>query len=131
MAQSFPSGDASLKVKESTTILDEASVAASATTLLADCDALDLSRDAETLTTTIEATFNALAALGIKVHVRTSTDGVNFDTEDWDSWTPDFAAGATIRQTKSYDAAPYAIKILIENLDAGQAVTGVKAITVS
>ncbi len=115
-------------IKTATTILDEASIVAGATTALVDCDAIDLSDGLGKLTLTIEATYNLAATQGIKIHVRTSYDGTNFDTEDWDSWNPSFTAGATIRQTKHYDASPYAIKFLVENLDGARAVTGVKVI---
>jgi len=117
-------------VKEATTILDEASIAAAATTVLADCDAIDLRNGLGKLTLTIEATYNPAAALGIKVHLRTSYDNAHYDTEDWDSWSANFAAGASIRQTKHYDTSPMYLKVLIENLDGAQPVTDVKVISV-
>ena len=52
-----------------------------------------------------------------------SIPGADYDTEDWDSWNPAFAAGTAIRQTKHYDVSPAYVKVLIENLDAAQAVT--------
>lgn len=114
--------------KGEATILEEATLAAGATTTLADCRAIELA-DVERLAITVEATYDAAAAAGIKVHVRTSYDGTNYDTEDWDTWTPTgFAAGATIRQTKQYDTDPRFVKVLIENLDAGKAVTDLKVI---
>ena len=117
-------------VKEATTILDEASIAAPATTVLADCDAIDLSNGLGKLTLTIEATYDPAAVLGIKVHLRTSYDNTHYDTEDWDSWAANFAAGASIRQTKHYDTSPMYLKVLIENLDVAQPVTDVKVISV-
>jgi len=117
-------------VKEATTILDEASIAAAATTVLADCDAIDLSNGLGRLTLTIEATYDPAAALGIKVHLRTSYDNTDYDTEDWDSWSANFAAGTSIRQTKHYDTSPMYLKVLIENLDGAQPVTDVKVISV-
>ena len=47
-----------------------------------------------------------------------SIAGADYDTEDWDVWNPAFAANAVLRQTKHYDVSPYAIKVLVENLDA-------------
>ncbi len=114
--------------KAATTVLDEASIALATTTVLGDCTAIDLSGGPATLALTVEATYNAGATQGIKIHVRTSPDGTDFDTIDWDSWSPSFTAGATIRQTKHYDVSPYAVKVLVENLDGAQAVTGVKVI---
>jgi len=120
--------DTSPGAKTVTTVLDEASIAASTTTALGDCDTIDLSAGAGTLAITVEATYNAGATQGIRIHVRSSYDGTNFDTEDWDVWTPAFSAGGTIRETKNYDTDPYALKVLVENLDGAQAVTDVKII---
>jgi len=120
--------DTSPGVKTATTILDEASIAAGATTTLGDCTAIDLSGGPATLALTVECTYNGAATQGIKIHVRTSYDGTNFDTEDWDSWSASFTAGATIRQTKHYDTSPMYVKVLIENLDPAQTVTNVKII---
>lgn len=57
-----------------------------------------------------------------------SIDGADYDTEDWDVWTPAFAANGVLRQTKHYDAAPMYAKVLVENLDGAQAVTDVEII---
>ncbi len=119
--------DTSPGAKTATTILNEDSIDDSTTTALADCEAIDLSDGEHTLALTIEATYGA-ATQGIKIHVRTSPDGTNWDTIDWDSFAPSFTAGATIRQTKHYDVSPYAIKVLVENLDPAVAVTAVKII---
>ncbi|MBA7627941.1 hypothetical protein ES703_35410 [subsurface metagenome] len=116
-------------VKTATTLLDKASIAASTTTVLADCTVIDISEGPTTLAIAVEATYHAAATLGIKIHVRTSYGGTNYDTEDWDSWTPSFGAGASIRQTKHYDISPMYIKVLVENLDPAQAVTDVKIIS--
>lgn len=109
-----------------TKILDKTPIAAAATTILADCIAIDLHFSGVFLfTLTIETTYNALAGAGIKIHVLTSRDNVNYDTQDWDSWTADLAAGLQIRQSETYDASPAYIKVLIENL-SGQIVTDTK-----
>ena len=57
-----------------------------------------------------------------------SIDGADYDSEDWDVWTPAFAADGILRQTKVYDDDVMYIKILVENLDAAQAVTDVEVI---
>ncbi len=123
--------DTTAGAKATAEILDEAEIIAGATTVLGDCDAIDLSDGDRTLTITVEATYNGAATQGIKIHVRTSYDGTNWDTIDWDSWTPSFTIGATIRQTKHYDVSPYAIKVLVENLDLAESVTAVKIIAVT
>ncbi|HUV76236.1 MAG TPA: hypothetical protein VMW00_06295 [Dehalococcoidales bacterium] len=106
-------------------VLNEATIAAAATTVIGDCDDIDLSHGPATLALTVEATYNAAATQGIRVHVLTSYDGVNFDTEDWSTWEVNFTAGATIRQTSVYNTDPYIVRVLVENLDPAQAVTGV------
>jgi len=58
-----------------------------------------------------------------------SIDGADYDSEDWDAWTPAFVAAAVLRQTKHYDTAPMYVKVLIENLDAFQTVTDVEVIS--
>ncbi len=57
-----------------------------------------------------------------------SIDGADYDTEDFDVWNPAFTADAVLRETKHYDAAPMYAKVLVENLDAAQAVTDVEII---
>lgn len=190
-------------VKTATTVLDEATIAAGATTALGDCTAINLTHGPATLAITVEATYNGAAVQGIRIHVRTSptnsatgthtaaphatimtdanahfqvnelvgltivnvTDGssgvitantattvtvaalaggmlnqwstndvytiagANYDTEDWDAWSAAFTAGASIRQTKHYDVSPAYVKVLVENLDAAQAVTDVRVIS--
>ncbi|MBA7691196.1 hypothetical protein ES703_99737 [subsurface metagenome] len=191
-----------LHIKRVMDVLEEASIAASAITALVDCKGVNLIEAPSSLTLTVEATYDAVATQGIKIHVRTSLtnyafgmhtgadgaaaltdaeahfvvnelvgltiknltdgssalitantlntvtatlaggtdndwdgddiyiiEGAGYDTEDWDSWTPAFSAGSSIRQTKHYDVDPVYLKVFVENLDAGKAVTDVKAIT--
>jgi len=120
--------DTSPGVKTATTVLDEAIVAAGATTVLADCISIDLSGGPDTLALTIEATYAALATLGIRIHVRASYDDVNWDTEDWDVWNPAFIVGPPIRQTRHYDTSPMYVRVLVENLDLAEDVTDVLVI---
>ncbi|MBA7577293.1 hypothetical protein ES708_19140 [subsurface metagenome] len=53
-------------------------------------------------------------------------EGAGYDTEDWDSFTPAFGVGSSIRQTEHYDVDPVFLKVLVENLDPAEAVTDVK-----
>jgi len=57
-----------------------------------------------------------------------SIDGADYDTEDWDTWNPAFAAGGVLRETAHYDTDPMYVKVLVENLDAAQTVTDVEVI---
>lgn len=193
--------DISPGAKTDTTILDEATIAAATTTVLADCEAVALSHGPTTLALTVKALYGA-AALGIRIHVLTSptndatgthtaaphatiltdatahwvagrlvgltvnnvTDGssgvitantintvtvaalaggtanawatndvysipgADYDTEDWDTWNPAFAANLPVVQTHVYEVDPMYLKVLVENLDAGVAVTNVEVI---
>ena len=187
--------------KNSTQVLNEATIAAAITTRLADCFGLDLGYCPRTLALTIEALYDAIATAGIRVHVVSSygdveggthtggmgvavltdaaahfpipnglvgltvnnqTDGssglitantintvtaalggglfnvwntndiyyingAGYDSEDYDTWSPAFAAGTFIRQTKPYSGDPRYFKVLIENLDPARPVTFVTA----
>jgi hypothetical protein len=117
----------SLSAKTAIQVLSIPVIIAAATSVLADCAAIDLTGGQSSLALTIGCTYNAAAVAGIRIHVRTSFDGVTYDTVDWDTWTPGFVAGATIQQTKVYDVSPAYLKILVENLDLAQTVTLVTA----
>jgi hypothetical protein len=64
--------DISPGVKTASTILDEAIVAAGATTVLADCTPVDLTGGPTTLALTVKARYDVAATRGIRVHVVTS-----------------------------------------------------------
>jgi len=117
--------DTSPGVKTAITILDEAIILAGATTGLGDCISIDLSGGPDTLALTVEATYAALATLGIRIHVRTSYNDADWDTEDWDVWNPAFVAGVPIRQTRHYDTSPMYVRVLVENLDLAEDVADV------
>ena len=84
----------SLLTKTAVQILNLATIAAAATSTLAQCDAIDLSAGQQSLAITVGCTYNPAAVAGIRIHVRTSYDGTNYDTVDWDTWIPGFTAGA-------------------------------------
>lgn len=104
-------------------ILTLATLAAAASSALAACLLMDLTRKYVGLTLTVEVTYNALAISGVRVHVLSSYDGINFDTADYDTWDVNFVANGTVRQTKPYDVLPAYMKVQIENRDLAQPVT--------
>jgi len=120
--------DTSPGVKTIQQIITLANLAAGATSTLANCTALDLRNSPDTLALTIVATYNALATLGLRVHVRTSPDNVNWDSEDYDVWTAGFTAGATLRETENYQTDPMYLRVLIENLDPLRAITNISVV---
>lgn len=115
--------DTSAGLKTTTQILTLANLVAGATSVIGDCNSLDLRNGPLSLALTVVATYNAAATLGLRVHVRTSPDDANWDSEDWDVWTAGFTAGAVLRETVNYDTDPMYLRVLIENLDAAQAIT--------
>lgn len=123
----IPGGVLGLTDKVTTLVLGVANLAAATTTVLADCDAIDLHAGPRTLHLTVWMDFNALAVAGARIHVLTSVDDValDYDTIDWDTWDVAFTAGATVQQSKNYDVCPAFIKVLVENLDVGQAITDI------
>ena len=120
--------DTSAGVKAIQTLLTLANLAAGATSVLANCTALDLRSGPWSLALTVVATYNAAATLGLRVHVRSSPDNVNYDSEDWDVWTAGFLAGATLRETENYMTDPLYLRVLIENLDPAQIITNLSVI---
>lgn len=120
--------DTSPGTKTVTEVLDEATIALGTTTGLGDCLNVDLSGGANSLALTLELTFNGAATLGAIMHVRASTNGADYDTEDLFTIAPDFTAGATIRKTVLVDPDMYGLKVLVENLDPAQTITNVVVI---
>ncbi|GAI05326.1 unnamed protein product, partial [marine sediment metagenome] len=54
--------------------------------------------------------------------------GGGYDTEDFDTWEPEFTADTFVRQTKVYDPDPVFMKVLIQNLDPAKDVTDVSVL---
>lgn len=82
------------------------------------------------VTANTETTVTVAALVGGVLNQWTTLDtyaipGADYDTEDWDSWNPAFAANAVLQQTEHYDTAPAYIKVLIENLDLAQTITDI------
>jgi hypothetical protein len=100
-------------------------------TLLADCASIFLQTLTSLIfTVTVKALVQAYASQGIRVHLRTSVDNINWDTVDYDYWDVDFTYSTVdqvIQQTKTYDMTPIYAKLLVENLDSTYAIIGVTA----
>lgn len=111
LAQSFP-------------MLSLSSWDAGATSTLTDSKALMLPND-KSLTLTAEGIYNALATTGAKLHVRSSADGIHYDTDDLYEFTLPFSAGGAVRKTYQLEPNVRFLKVLVENLD-GQAISDVK-----
>ncbi len=120
--------DTSPGIKTTETILTVANLAAAATSVIGDCTSIDLRNAPGTLALTVVATYNGAAVQGLRVHVRTSPDDTNWDSEDWDTWLAGFTAGADLRETENYNTDPLFLRVLIENLDVAQAITALTVI---
>ena len=120
--------DISPGLKATQQIMTLANLALGATSTLANCTTLDLRTGPVDLALTVVATYNAAATLGLRVHVRTSPDNANWDSEDYDVWTAGFTAGIALRETVNYVSDPMYLKVLIENLDPAQTITNIAVI---
>jgi len=84
---------------------------------LGDCSDIPLT-GVDSLSVEIEATYDASATAdpGITVHVRTSPERGNYDTEDYTSFDVALDAGATVRKTANVVPNARYAKVLVENL---------------
>jgi len=75
---------------------------------------------------TVECTYHANAKKGLKVHVRASCDGINYDTEDLYLFDIPFAPGQKVSKTLNLDAKVMFIKVIVENLDEAYGINNIK-----
>jgi len=80
------------------------------------------------VTLTAECAYTKKARRPIRVHIRASYDGVNYDTADLTSFYNDFKPGETARRTSELDTKVRFIKVLVENLDESEGVSDVRVI---
>ena len=80
------------------------------------------------VTLTAECAYTKKARRPIRVHIRASYDGVNYDTADLTSFYNDFRPGETARRTSELDTKVRFIKVLVENLDESEGVSDVRVI---
>ena len=118
--------------KTATEIITEASLAASATTALADCTAVDCTK-ATQLVFVFVGTFNASATDGATITLWPSYDGTNYDTSGWNSWTWGIAvdAGNTVREhSLAISPVPKYMKIKVTNADSSYTITALKVFAI-
>jgi hypothetical protein len=75
---------------------------------------------------TIECKYSSNAEQGVRLHVRSSYDGFNYDTEDLFTFDSAFQPGGLSRKTFEVDTGVRFIKVMLENLDENGQVTNVK-----
>ncbi len=94
-------------------------------TSLEDSPPISLSSVSEVFLTA-ECRHTRRAKKPIRIHVRASYNGINYDTSDLFSFDNDFKAGGIARKTLKLDKKVPFIKVLIENPEGAQAVSDVK-----
>jgi len=85
-----------------------------AQTKLDDCPPLCLAR-ARSCALTVECAYAEGAPSGLRLHVRTSTDGVRYDTEDVRTLDVPCRPGQMVRTTFDLGARAMFAKVLVEN----------------
>ena len=108
-------------------VLEVSSLAASGTTALADCMPIPLS---QSLSLTVEDTYDVLARLGAKLQIYTSYDGETYDTEPVETRKLNSVVGGETRR-ETFEPIVDArrarfIKATIENLDADCVISDLK-----
>jgi len=108
-------------------VLNLDSLEPSKTTKLADCPPVCLASVAK-VSLTAECTYDKKATMPIRLHVRSSTDGLSYDTTDLTLFDNDFIEGKTARKTLDLNTNVRFIKVIVENLDRSKAASDVKII---
>ncbi|MHC4749986.1 MAG: glycoside hydrolase family protein [Planctomycetota bacterium] len=94
------------------------------TTLLVDSPPVCLS-SVKQVALTVECTYSHNAKKPIRIHVRSSYDGVKYDTSDLYTFDNSLKPGETARKTVELDTKVRFIKVLVENLDETESVSDV------
>ena len=106
-------------------VLNMNSLGAGATSPLEACPPISVD-NASSLALTTECIHHADAKAGLRIHVRSSYDGIKYDTTDLYAFDNDFKAGQTSRKTIELSPKVRFIKVLAENLDKIKDVTSIK-----
>jgi len=100
-------------------------LAAGASSELAACPPIALARVSDAALT-LEFACDPEARAGLRVHVRTSPDGILYDTEDACTFDVAGKPGETVRRTVSVEPGVMYAKVVLENLAKTHEVTDVK-----
>ena len=106
-------------------LLDQGCLPAKAATTLEDSPPLCLSSVVSAVLT-VECRYGAKATRPLLVHVRSSHDGISYDTVDWQSFDNPLRTGELARRSVPMDARVRFVKVLVENRDPSQGVSDVK-----
>ena len=100
-------------------------LAAGAPIDLTACPPISLERTSD-LALTVECAYHVDAKGGMKVHVRASCDGMNYDTEDLYAFDIPCVPGGRVSKTVELNSKVMFIKAVVENLDEERNITNVK-----
>ncbi len=78
----------------------------------------------------VECRYHADAKAGLRLHVRSSGDGLRYDTEDTATFDNHFIPGEVGRKTWSLDARAPFLKVMVENLDGKHDIANVSVTAV-
>lgn len=78
------------------------------------------------LALTSECTYDTQTKAGMRIHMKSSPDGINYDTKDLYTFDNYFEPGKTIRKTVELSPKVMFIKVLVENLSEKQVINDVK-----
>ncbi len=104
-------------------------LAAGATTKLDDAPPICLSNIIR-LSMTVECKYSENAQKPIRIHVRSSYDGVNYDTADLYTLDNNLQPGQLSRKTIQLDSNVRFIKVMAENLDESERVSELKIVAI-
>lgn len=79
------------------------------------CPPMGLERISD-LALTVQCTYHEFARAGLRVHVRTSYDGIHCDTEDFHVFDCSCKSGTTVSKTFPVDAKAMFVKVIVENV---------------
>jgi len=106
-------------------VLSRATLGPKTTTSLVDCPPVCLST-VKRCALTAQCAYGQKAAKPVRIHVRSSYDGADYDTADLWHFDNELQPGALCRKTFEFDAKVRFIKVLVENADKAEQVSEVK-----
>ncbi|MFC1738886.1 hypothetical protein ACFL1G_07560 [Planctomycetota bacterium] len=106
-------------------VLNIESLEGGKTTLLNDSTPVSLANITR-LSLTAQCIYNQKAKESIRIHVRSSYDGLNYDTTDLYTLIVDLQPGQLSRKTFQLDSKVQYIKVIVENLDKKEIVSDVE-----
>lgn len=110
--------------KTATPILSGKTAAASGSTVVSECSAIDTSQATNACAIEVLLTFHASATLGATLKLYGSYDGTNWDTDTYAECSIAYTSGAR-SQSFAIVPGPKYLKAQITNLDTAQSITAI------